>query len=366
MRSRKSRSWLMSRIVPAIVRQHFLQKIEGFEVEIVRRLVEHQQIRRPRQGSRQHQPAALAAREGIGPACAPARARTENPSCSRRRACDWPAIVTVSLRPPVSASATVVARVEAFAALVERRPAARFAPSLIVPASGASAPVSRLRSVVLPAPFGPTMPIRSPRRMRIEKSLTIGVFAKTLGDPLGLDDELAGELGSRSRHAGRRRPRCAALAPVLAHGVERAEPAHVALAPRGHAVAQPVGLRPRSCGRACAARALPARAHRRAKPRTRRSRARCDGSRRGRARSWPRQGLQKAPVVADEDERGAQALQLALQPFDGGQVEMVGRLVEQQDVGRGRKQPRQRRAPRLAARQARGSSSPVRPNSFRR
>ena len=65
------------------------------------------------------------------------------------------------------------------------------------------------------------------------------------------------------------------------------------------------------------------------------------------------QGLQKAPVVADEDERGAQAFQLALQPFDGGQVEMVGRLVEEQDVGRGRKQPRQRRAPRLAARQAR-------------
>jgi hypothetical protein len=31
-----------------------------------------------------------------------------------------------------------------------------------------------LISVVLPLPFGPTMPMRSPRWMRIEKSLTIG------------------------------------------------------------------------------------------------------------------------------------------------------------------------------------------------
>ena len=50
---------------------------------------------------------------------------------------------------------------------------------------------------------------------------------------------------------------------------------------------------------------------------------------------------------------------LALQPLDGRQVEMVGRLVEEQDVGRGRQHPRQRGAPGLAARQRVGSSSPV-------
>ena len=43
-----------------------------------------------------------------------------------------------------------------------------------------------------------------------------------------------------------------------------------------------------------------------------------------------------------------------LQPFDGRQVEMVGRLVQQQDVGRGRQHPRQRRATRLAAGEMRG------------
>src|SRR5581483_12385032 len=40
---------------------------------------------------------------------------------------------------------------------------------------------------------------------------------------------------------------------------------------------------------------------------------------------------------------------LAFQPLDGGEIEMVGRLVQQQDVGRGRQHPRERRASRLTA-----------------
>ncbi len=51
---------------------------------------------------------------------------------------------------------------------------ARVEPSFTVPLSGASAPVSIWISVVLPLPFGPTMPMRSPRRMRVEKLATIG------------------------------------------------------------------------------------------------------------------------------------------------------------------------------------------------
>ncbi len=46
--------------------------------------------------------------------------------------------------------------------------------------------------------------------------------------------------------------------------------------------------------------------------------------------------------------------QLVLQPFDRRQVEMVGRLVEQQNVGLGRQHARERSAPRLAAGKARG------------
>ena len=80
--------------------------------------------------------------------------------------------MTVSPEPPVSASATVVSGLRLSRCWV-RVATARLAPSLIVPESGASAPVNRPISVVLPAPFGPTMPMRSPRWMRIEKSETM-------------------------------------------------------------------------------------------------------------------------------------------------------------------------------------------------
>jgi hypothetical protein len=40
--------------------------------------------------------------------------------------------------------------------------------------------------------------------------------------------------------------------------------------------------------------------------------------------------------MADQDDAGAHPGQLLLQPFDAGQVEVVGGLIEQQDVGFGR------------------------------
>ena len=42
--------------------------------------------------------------------------------------------------------------------------------------------------------------------------------------------------------------------------------------------------------------------------------------------------LQEAPVVGDQDQGPLESLQLLLQPFDGRQIEMVGRLVQQQQI----------------------------------
>ena len=47
-----------------IIGDHFLQQVERLEVEVVGRLVEHQQVGRPGKFARQQQPRALAARQG--------------------------------------------------------------------------------------------------------------------------------------------------------------------------------------------------------------------------------------------------------------------------------------------------------------
>ena len=57
--------------------------------------------------------------------------------------------------------------------------------------------------------------------------------------------------------------------------------------------------------------------------------------------------------MGDQHQRRLLLCEARLQPFDGRQIEVVGRLVEQQDVGIGRQHVRERRAPRLAAREVR-------------
>ncbi len=54
-----------------------------------------------------------------------------------------------------------------------------------------------------------------------------------------------------------------------------------------------------------------------------------------------RQRREEAPVVADDHQRRAAGVEIALQPFDGGEIEMIGRLVKQQDIGRRRQNVRQ-------------------------
>ena len=182
----------------------------------------------------------------------------------------------------------------------------------------------------------------------MEKSSTIFAVAEGFADALGLDHQPAGLFRFRRGEVGLAR-RAAIVAALVAQRVQIAEPLDVALAAAGDAVAQPVlfvddlavelvlvalflgqhlvapGLEDGK-----AAVDLPDRAA--VEP---------DGG--------ARQVGQEAAVMADDDQRGAAAVQFAFQPFDGREIEMVGRLVQQQDVGRGRQHPRQRRAARLAA-----------------
>ncbi len=58
---------------------------------------------------------------------------------------------------------------------------------------------------------------------------------------------------------------------------------------------------------------------------------------------------EEGAVVADDDERAAEAGEVLLEALDGRQVEVVGRLVEQQHVGLADQRAGERRAARLAA-----------------
>ncbi len=138
-------------------------------------------------------------------------------------------------------------------------------------------------------------------------------------------------------------------AKAAAHGLQLAEPAHVALAPRRHAVAQPVLLAHDLASELVllalflfedrVAPFLEMREPLVQPPRP--AAVEPDGG--------AADPLQETPVVRDHDERGGRADEFVFQPLDHGKVEMVGRLVEQQDVGFRRHDAGKCGAPRLAA-----------------
>ncbi len=75
-----------------------------------------------------------------------------------------------------------------------------------------------------------------------------------------------------------------------------------------------------------------------------------------------RQPRQERAVVADRDERTRKAAEPVLDPFDCREVEMVGRFVEQQDVGLHRESARDGGAAPLAARSGRRFARQVDPD----
>ena len=147
----------------------------------------------------------------------------------------------------------------------------------------------------------------------------------------------------------------------LAQAVQGGEPLDVALAPSRHAVAQPVLLRDDLAVELVLV-ALLFFEHLVA-PALEVGKAAFDAARLAAVEPdrAARQIGEEAAVVADHDQRGAAAFELALQPFDRGQVEMVGRLVEQQDVRLRRQRAGERGAARLAAGEVGGVFAAVEP-----
>ena len=66
-----------------------------------------------------------------------------------------------------------------------------------------------------------------------------------------------------------------------------------------------------------------------------------------------RHGLEEPAVVRDEDHAGVECRELPLEPLEALDVEVVRRLVQQDQVGIARERPRQRRACQLTTRERR-------------
>ena len=185
------------------------------------------------------------------------------------------------------------------------------------------------------------------RKVFDDRALAIG-----LGQPIGLDDQFARLGGVRGRHLDLAldAPR---LAPLLAHFAEFADAPHVAFAARGDAVTKPMLLHHDAPVELVTLDLLLLELL--IAPGFEGGKALFEPARRaavepdGRARQIGEQAF----VMADEHEGRPRLRQLLLQPFDGEKVEMVGRLVEQQDFRRRRQGAHERGAARLAARERR-------------
>ena len=146
----------------------------------------------------------------------------------------------------------------------------------------------------------------------------------------------------------------ALLAKFHPHRIERPHPALVALAARGDAVAQPVGL-----GGELAVELVPVALlllEDGVAAGLEIGKAAIDSARDAAVEPnrCLRKVFQEAPIVADEHDGGAEAAELGLEPFDRRQVEVIGRLVEEQDVRLRREHPSERGAPGFAAGEIRG------------
>ncbi|MNU97814.1 hypothetical protein D3C71_879020 [compost metagenome] len=181
------------------------------------------------------------------------------------------------------------------------------------------------------------------RKRRDDHALAVG-----LGDGLGLDDQFAGfaPFGDGRLHRALR-PLVATI--FRAHGLKLTNAAHVALAPRGHAIAHPVffaldGLAELVLLQLFLFQHLVA-------PFLEMGKAAIKTA--GLATIEPdgrsRDFFEKTAVVRNQHQRAARLLQIALKPFDGRQIQMVGGFVQHQDIGFRRHHAGKGRTSRLTA-----------------
>ena len=223
-----------------------------------------------------------------------------------------------------------------------------FAPSRTTPEFGARRAGQKVDERRLSRAVGPDDPdsvaAHDPHR-KVAHDFAIAI---RFADLLRVDHQRARRLGVLRHHGGDAdRPQgFAALASEIR---ELADTPHVALAARSDAVAHPMLFVDDLAVELVALELLLLELH--VAPGLERAKTLIEAA--GAAAIEPDRGagqVGKQPfVVADQRERRTAIREVRLQPFDRDQIEMIGRLVEQQDLGLRAQDPDQRRAARFAA-----------------
>ena len=225
-------------------------------------------------------------------------------------------------------------------------------PSFTVPESGGNFPSISFISVVLPTPLGPISAIRSPRITRKSRSRTSVRSPKRLLDAGQFRDELAGTLARVERQL-RRCPGDRVVRALAPQRFQTAHAAHVARAPRLDALADPrLFLLPERVelpvGDAFGGELV-------GLARLVRGEVAGIGAQQTAVEFDDPRGhaIEERAVVRDHDRRRLLAHQV-LEQRDAVDIEVIGRLVEQQQIRRERQRQRERRALLLATRRRRG------------
>ena len=324
---------------------------------MVRRLVEHEEVRARGDDDREREPAPLAAREHGDRLLVLVPAGEEELAEQRlrlRRAQPGHACAHWSTRAALVELDLLLREVRRLDAVAERACRRRLASPRIVSSS-----------VVLPEPFGPTSATCSPRSSANVASSSSTPPPAPRREPFASSTVRPLRAGFRnskpsvaprasSAISARRLPLC--LEPPICVSFAcacfaltflYAEALDEALEARDVGL----GLRSAVFGACSASRAAFSR------------RQACHGP--GKKVAWPRDELERRgrdrleepAVVGDEDHGGVERRELALEPLEARDVEVVRRLVEQQQVGVAAERARERGARQLAARE--GAQRPV-------
>ena len=231
----------------------------------------------------------------------------------------------------------------------------RSAPELWREGAGQKIDKGGLARAIGPDDADPVAAHDAKRKIAHDWTIAIG-----LADPFGVDHQRARRFGVLRDHGGDA-DRSQGFAPVAPELGKLAHPSHIALAARGHAIAHPMLFIDDLPFELVALELLLLELL--VAPGLEGAETSIETARAATIEPDRRAGqVGKQPlVVADERQRRAALGETRFEPFDRDQVEVIGRLIQQQNVRLLAQSPDKRCTPRFSAGEAAGISGRIKP-----